>query len=652
MEPAAPPSRPFVLIHRPSHISSAFHQQNRPSILKACLLSVLLAAAASAIFIGINSDRTKLASQSLVSRNAVIERIFPGIGNQRWQRWSAKAGRGMEVSSSGRVKRVIRKKSAEPEAPTLSLKERLALKAQKLREAQQAEDEEYAAQDESKLNIKPRAPVVTIMGHVDHGKTTLLDFLRKSKVASGEAGGITQAVGAYQVKTDHGLITFLDTPGHEAFSSMRERGARATDIVVLVVAADDGPKEQTIESIRQAQEAKVPIVVAISKVDKPESNVESVKQQLMNYDIMPEEWGGDNLISEISAKSGAGVDGLLDNILLQAEILECTAPTDGQVRGVVVESRMDKYRGPITTLLVQSGTLKKGSVILAGAEYGKVRNLLDDEQKQIKAAGPGTPVEVLGLSGCTRSGDLVLGFKNEKEAKQISAKRQKDNTEVNLRQNELDPKALFAQFNKKSHDVQYIVRADTHGSLEALTLLLDQMNNEWINIKILNTGVGPISTSECEMAAITNAIVVGFNVDPQPAAEKVIREKNVVAVHGPVIYDVLDRLKVETVRKVDLPKVEEQRGRAAVKATFLGKKRMLVAGCEVVEGEMQVDTVLRVVRKGEVIFEGEINSLRVVKDEVEKVEEGNECGILVEGFKDVKEGDEILSVAMVDPIVY
>jgi len=546
---------------------------------------------------------------------------------------------------------VIKRKN-DDEPPKLPLKERLALKAQKLKEAQRAEDEEFAMLGDDGKNVKPRAPVVTIMGHVDHGKTTLLDYLRKSKVASGEAGGITQAVGAYQVKTDHGLITFLDTPGHEAFSNMRARGARATDIVVLVVAADDGPKEQTIESIKQAQEAQVPIVVAISKTDKPEANVEGVKQQLMSYDIMPEEWGGDNLVTQISAKSGDGVDTLLENILLQAEILEIKAPTDGQVRGIVVESRMDKYRGPITTLLVQSGTLKKGSVILAGAEYGKVRNLLDDQETPIKQAGPGTPVEVLGLSGCTRSGDLVLGFKNEKEAKRISEKRQKDNTEVGLKENEVDAKALFAQLNKKSHDVSYIVRADTHGSLEALEVLLEQMSNEWINVKILNTGVGPISTSEVEMAAITNAIVVGFNVEPQPQALKIIREKDVVSVHGPVIYDVLDRLKVETINKVNLPDIEVFRGKAKVKMIFAGKKRQQVAGCEVVEGKMQTGNVLRVIRKGEAIFDGEMASIRVVKDEVEEVEEGNECGILVEGFKDLKAGDEIHSIAMEQPKVY
>ncbi|GAB5362333.1 hypothetical protein AAMO2058_000787800 [Amorphochlora amoebiformis] len=551
-----------------------------------------------------------------------------------------------------RTRRIIRKKVAD-DTPKLSLKERLALKAEKLKETQRMEDEEIAAQqDETKLKIKPRAPVVTIMGHVDHGKTTLIDYLRKSKVASGEAGGITQAVGAYQVKTGRGLITFLDTPGHEAFSNMRERGAKVTDIVVLVVAADDGPKEQTIESINQAQKAGVPIVVALSKMDKPEANAEGVKQQLMKYDIMPEEWGGDNLISEISGKSGEGVEDLLDNILLQAEILDCMAPIDGQVKGIVVESRMDRYRGPITTLLVQSGTLKKGQVILAGAEYGKVRNLLSTEEKQIKSAGPSTPVEVLGLSGCTKSGDLVLGFKNEKEAKSISSKRQKDNTQVQRNVNELDPKALFAALNKKSHDVSYIVRADTHGSLEALELLLENMNNKWINIRTLSSGVGPIGPSEIEMAAISNAIVVGFNVEPNSAADKIMREKDVISVHGPVIYDILDRLKVETLEKVELPDIEEFRGKANVKQIFQGKKRNLVAGCEVVQGKMQVDTKMEVVRKGQVIHEGTINSLRVVKDEVDEVEENNDCGILVEGFRDLKPGDEIRSIAMVQPKVY
>lgn len=488
-----------------------------------------------------------------------------------------------------------------------------------------------------------RAPVVTVMGHVDHGKTSLLDYIRRTKVASGEAGGITQHIGAYHVETDRGMITFLDTPGHAAFTAMRARGAQATDIVILVVAADDGVMPQTEEAIQHAKAAGVPIVVAINKIDKPEADIDKIKNELAGRDVIPEDWGGDTQFIPVSAKQGTGVDALLEAVLLQAEILELTAVPTAPAQGIVVESRLDKGRGPVATILVQNGTLHQGDIILVGVNYGRVRAMLDENGQIVKEAGPSIPVEVLGLDGAPDAGDEVLAVADEKKAREVALFRQGKFREVKLaRQQSAKLENMFdnlGQNEKKTLNI--VLKADVRGSLEALQSALTELGNDEVQVHVVGTGVGGITESDANLALASQAVIFGFNVRADAGARKIVETEGLDLRYYNVIYDIIDDVKKALSGLLGNDVRENILGIAEVRDVFRSPKFGLIAGCMVTEGLVHRNRPIRVLRDDIVVFEGELESLRRFKDDVAEVRSGMECGIGVKGYNDVKVGDKI-----------
>lgn len=490
---------------------------------------------------------------------------------------------------------------------------------------------------------EPRAPVVTIMGHVDHGKTSLLDYIRKAKVAAGEAGGITQHIGAYHVNTPNGEITFLDTPGHAAFTSMRARGAQATDIVVLVVAADDGVMPQTIEAIQHAKAANVPLVVAVNKIDKPEADPDRVKTELSQHGVISEEWGGDTQFVNVSAKKGIGIDELLDAILLQAEVLELKAVKDGMASGVVIESYLDKGRGPVATVLVQSGTLNRGDIVLCGLEYGRVRAMRNEIGKEVKSAGPSIPVEILGLSGVPSAGDEMTVVRDEKKAREVALYRQGKFREVKLaRQQKAKLENMFNSMTEGDvSELNIIVKADVQGSVEAICQALLELSTDEVKVKIVGSGVGGITETDATLAAASNAIIVGFNVRADASARKVVEAENLDLRYYSVIYDLINEIKAALSGMLQPEFKQEIIGLAEVRDVFRSPKFGAIAGCMVIEGVVKRHNPIRVLRDNVVIYEGELESLRRFKDDVTEVRNGMECGIGVKNYNDVRVGDQI-----------
>ena len=488
-----------------------------------------------------------------------------------------------------------------------------------------------------------RAPVVTIMGHVDHGKTSLLDYIRHTKVAAGEAGGITQHIGAYSVTTDKGMITFLDTPGHAAFTAMRARGAQATDIVILVVAADDGVMPQTIEAIQHSKAAGVPMVVAINKIDRENSDIERVKNELSQHEVIPEEWGGEQQFVNVSAHTGEGIDKLLDSILLQAEVMALTAVAEGPGQGLVIESSLEKGRGAVATLLVQSGTLRQGDMIIAGEEYGRIRNMFDETGTSIKEAGPSSPAVVLGLSKTPSAGDDFLAVKNERKAREVAEFRQTKTREAKLAKQQASK--LDDMFNQMREGelstVPVIIKSDVHGSAEALRDSLTKLSNDEVKVNVLGSTVGGITETDVNLAAASDAFIIGFNVRADATARTAIKESGVDVRYYSIIYEAIDDVKA-ALTSLLAPEIREQHvGLAEVKEVFSSPKLGDIAGCIVSEGYVKRSNPIRVLRDNVVIFEGELESLRRFKDNVNEVRSGTECGIGVKNYNDVKEGDQI-----------
>jgi translation initiation factor IF-2 len=490
---------------------------------------------------------------------------------------------------------------------------------------------------------QPRPPVVTVMGHVDHGKTSLLDYIRKSRVAIGEAGGITQHIGAYHVPTPRGVVTFLDTPGHEAFTAMRARGAKATDIVILVVAADDGVMPQTVEAVHHARNGKVPLVVAVNKIDKPEAQPDRVRQELTGHEVVPEEWGGNEIFVNVSAKTGEGIDRLLEAVLLQAEVLELKAPVTGPASGVVVEARLDKGRGPMATVLVQQGTLRKGDVLLAGREFGRVRAMLDEKGRQVKEAGPSIPVEVLGLSGVPSAGDEVMVVESERKAREIALYRQGKFKDVQLAARAATKLSnVFEQMQEgEAKTLNLVIKADVQGSAEALTASLEKLSTAEVRVKVIHGMVGGINESDVNLALASNAVIIGFNVRADASAKRLIEQGGVDVHYYNVIYDAVDEVKAAMTGMLS-PQIKEQFvGLVEVREVFRAPKIGVIAGCYVVEGVVKRNRPVRILRDNVVIFEGEIDSLRRFKDDVSEVKAGFECGVGVKNYNDVKAGDQI-----------
>jgi len=488
-----------------------------------------------------------------------------------------------------------------------------------------------------------RAPVVTVMGHVDHGKTSLLDQIRESKVASGEAGGITQHIGAYHVETDKGMVTFLDTPGHSAFSSMRARGAQLTDIVILVVAADDGVMPQTKEAIQHSKAAGVPLIVAVNKIDKESADPDRVKNELAQEDVIPEDWGGDVMFIPVSAKTGDGIDELLDAVLLQSEVLELDAVDSGPAKCVVVESRLDKGRGPVATLLVKSGCLNKGDIVLAGQEFGRVRAMLDENGKSISSAGPSIPVEIIGLSGTPSAGDEAIVVADEKKARELALFRQGKFRDVKLaKQQAAKLDNLFGKMEEgEISTVNIVLKADVRGSLEALTDALVDLSTSEVRVAIVGSGVGGINESDVHLAMASSAIMIGFNVRADAVARRLIQEEGIDLHYYSVIYDVIDEIK-SAMSGMLSPEFQEQIvGLAEVRDVFRSPKLGAIAGCMVTEGTVKRNNPIRVLRDNVVIYEGELESLRRYKDDVAEVKNNTECGIGVKNYNDVKPGDQI-----------
>ena len=489
----------------------------------------------------------------------------------------------------------------------------------------------------------PRAPVVTIMGHVDHGKTSTLDYIRKAHVASGEAGGITQHIGAYHVETENGMITFLDTPGHAAFTAMRARGAQATDIVVLVVAADDGVMPQTIEAIQHAKAAEVPLIVAVNKIDKEDANPDNVKNELAQYDVIPEEWGGENMFVHISAKQGTNIEGLLETILLQSEVLELTAVEEGMASGVVVESRLDKGRGPVATVLVQSGTLNKGDIVLCGQEYGRVRAMRDENGQEVTSAGPSIPVEILGLSGVPASGDEATVVRDERKAREVANYRQGKFRDVKLaRQQKAKLENMFSNMAAgEVAELNVVLKADVQGSVEAIADSLLKLSTDEVKVNIVGSGVGGITETDAVLAAASNAIILGFNVRADATARRTVENENLDLRYYSIIYQLIDEVKQAMGGMLAPEFKQEIIGLAQVRDVFKSPKLGAIAGCMVTEGIVKRSAPIRVLRDNVVIYEGELESLRRFKDDVQEVKNGYECGIGVKNYNDVRVGDQI-----------
>ncbi len=491
--------------------------------------------------------------------------------------------------------------------------------------------------------LAPRPPVVTVMGHVDHGKTSLLDYVRRTKVAAGEAGGITQHVGAYHVETDKGVITFLDTPGHAAFTAMRARGAQVTDIVVLVVAADDGVMPQTVEAIQHARAAEVPIVVAVNKIDKGDADPDRVRNELSKHNVLPEDWGGDTLFVHVSARTGEGIDQLLDAILLQADVLELKAAHSGPAAGVVIESSMEKGRGAVATVLVKRGTLKPGDPIIAGQEFGRVRAMFDESGQQITEAGPSLPVVVLGLSGAPNAGDELLVLESERKAREVALYRQGKFRDTKLaKQGPAKLEDMLSQMGDgKVSTVQVVLKADVQGSAEALRDALTKLSTDEVAVKVVSSGVGGITESDVTLAQASNALIIGFNVRADSSARNMVKESGIDVRYYSIIYEAIDDVK-QLLSGMLAPEVKEQIvGLAEVREVFRSSKFGTVAGCIVVDGYVRRSNPIRVLRNNVVIFEGELESLRRFKDDVNEVRAGTECGIGVRNYNDVRVGDQI-----------
>jgi translation initiation factor IF-2 len=494
-----------------------------------------------------------------------------------------------------------------------------------------------------------RAPVVTVMGHVDHGKTSLLDHIRKAKVAAGEAGGITQHIGAYHVQTEKGGITFLDTPGHAAFTAMRARGAKATDVVVLVVAADDGVMPQTIEAIQHARAADVPIVVAVNKIDKHDADPERVKNELSKHEVIPEEWGGNNMFVHVSAHTGEGIDQLLEAILLQAEVLELSAPIEGLASGLIIEASVEKGRGAVATVLVKKGTLKLGDPVIAGQEFGRVRAMFDENGKAVQEAKPSMPVLVLGLSGAPNAGDEMVAVESERKAREVALYRQGKFRDVKLAKQAAAVGDVFSQMTEdKAGIIAVVIKADVQGSAEALRDALLKLSTEEVEVKVLASGVGGITASDVQLAAASNAFILGFNTRADSGARQAVKETGVDVRYFSIIYEAIDDVK-QRMSGLLSPEVREQIvGTAEVRDVFRSSKFGVVAGCLVVEGAVKRNNPIRVLRDNVVIFEGALESLRRFKDDVGEVRAGTECGIGVKNYQDVRVGDQIECFARVE----
>ncbi|HJP96988.1 MAG TPA: translation initiation factor IF-2 [Rhodanobacteraceae bacterium] len=501
----------------------------------------------------------------------------------------------------------------------------------------------HVVTDAAEGDRAPRPPVVTIMGHVDHGKTSLLDYIRTTKVAAGEVGGITQHIGAYHVHTPKGVVTFLDTPGHAAFTSMRARGAQSTDIVVLVVAADDGVMPQTIEAIEHARAAHVPLIVAINKMDKPEANPDNVRQGLAQHEVIPEDWGGETQFVPVSARTGQGVDTLLEAIGLQAELMELKAVPDGRASGVVIESSLDKGRGPVATVLVQQGLLTRGDYVVCGVEYGRVRALFDETGKQVESAGPSIPVQMLGLSGVPEAGDEFVVVADERLARNVVSERDARRREKRLvtRTNTLEDVMAMMGKGEGQQTLNILIKADVQGSAEALRESLTAISNELVKVNVIASGVGGITESDATLAAASKALLIGFNVRADASARKVIESSGVDLRYFSIIYDVIDQVKQAASGLMGTEVREEILGTAEVREVFRSSKFGAIAGCMVVEGTVRRNKPIRVLRDDVVVFEGELESLRHFKENVDEVRNGSECGIGVKQYNDVKPGDRI-----------
>jgi translation initiation factor IF-2 len=511
----------------------------------------------------------------------------------------------------------------------------------------QIEEDLQGAQGEAA--VEPRPPVVTVMGHVDHGKTSLLDYIRRTKVAAGEAGGITQHIGAYHVETPKGVITFLDTPGHAAFTAMRARGAKATDVVVLVVAADDGVMPQTIEAIQHARAAGVPIVVAINKIDKSDADPDRVRTELSKHEVISEEWGGENIFVPVSARTGQGIDQLLEAILLQAEVLELRAPRGGLASGVVIESSIEKGRGAVATVLVKRGTLKMGDPIIAGSEFGRVRAMFDESGKQVSEAPPSMPVVVLGLSTAPNAGDELLAVESERKAREVALYRQGKFRDVKLARQTTRAEDVFSQMGEeKAGVVSVLIKADVQGSAEALREALTKLSTEEVQVKVISSGLGGITVSDVQLAAASRALIIGFNVRADAGAREAVKETGVEVRYYSIIYEAIDDVK-QMMTGMLQPEIKEQIvGVAQVREVFRSSKFGVVAGCLVTEGFVRRNHPIRVLRDNVVIFEGALESLRRFKDDVNEVRAGTECGIGVKNYQDVRVNDQIECFARVE----
>ncbi|MFN7836163.1 MAG: translation initiation factor IF-2 [Burkholderiaceae bacterium] len=488
-----------------------------------------------------------------------------------------------------------------------------------------------------------RAPVVTVMGHVDHGKTSLLDYIKRSKVASGEAGGITQHIGAYHVETERGMITFLDTPGHEAFTAMRARGAKATDIVILVVAADDGVMPQTIEAIHHARAAGVPIVVAMNKIDKPDANPERVKQELVTQEVVPEEYGGDSPVIPVSAKTGEGIDSLLENVLLQAEVLELKAAVDAPAKGLVIESRLDKGRGPVATLLIQSGTLNRGDVVLAGAAYGRVRAMLDELGRPITSAGPSIPVEIQGLSDIPPAGEDIMVIADERKAREIALFRQGKFRDVKLSKQQASKlENIFENMGDgEAKNLALIIKSDVQGSQEALVHALTKLSGDEIKVQIVHAQVGGISESDVNLALASRAVIIGFNTRADPGARKLAENNSVDIRYYNIIYDAVDDIRAAMTGMLSPERREEITGMVEIRQVFRISKVGSIAGCMVLDGVIRRNSGIRLLRDNKVIWTGHLTSLKRFKDDVKEVRSNFECGLQLQNFDEIEEGDQL-----------
>jgi translation initiation factor IF-2 len=497
--------------------------------------------------------------------------------------------------------------------------------------------------EHKEAELLPRAPVVTVMGHVDHGKTSLLDYIRRARVAAGEAGGITQHIGAYHVETARGMITFLDTPGHEAFTAMRARGAKATDLVILVVAADDGVMPQTREAIHHAKAGKVPVVVAVNKIDKPGANPEKIRQEVSAEGVVPEEWGGDTMFVDVSAKTGQGIDQLLESVLLQAEVLELKAPVDALAKGVVVESRLDKGRGPVATILVQSGTLKRGDMLLAGSAYGKVRAMLDEDGNPVQEAGPAIPVEIQGLSEVPGAGEDVMVLPDERKAREIALFRQGKFRDVLLAKKQAAKlETMFEQMGEgEVKSLPLIVKADVQGSYEGLVHALQKLSTDEVKVNVIHAAVGAVSESDVNLAIASSAVIIGFNVRADAQARKLAESSAVDIRYYNIIYEAVDDVKAALGGLLSPEKKENVLGTAEIRQVFRISKVGAVAGCMVTDGLVKRSARVRILRDNVVIHDGELDALKRFKDDVKEVKSGFECGLSFKNFHDIMEGDQL-----------